>query len=226
MDNLFWMLTIIERHSTEKFIGFYAQYGIDINLVTLARGTANDDVLDILGLDTTEKTIIFNFTTYSNWEKIRSGLRSKMRIDVPGRGIAFIVPVSSVGGRKLLHCMTNGHFEKTGEESVLKDTKHELLVVIAEQGYTDLVMDAARTGGASGGTVLHARGTGMKKAEEFLGVKLANEKELTLIVVNTAIRNECMKAIMEQAGSDTKAKALVFSLPVTDTAGLRLIEDE
>jgi len=34
-----------------------------------------------------------------------------------------------------------------------------------------------------------------------------------------------MKAVMEQAGLDTKAKSIVFSLPVTDTAGLRLLED-
>ena len=34
-----------------------------------------------------------------------------------------------------------------------------------------------------------------------------------------------MKAVMEQAGLTTKAKAVVFSLPVTDTAGLKLLED-
>jgi hypothetical protein len=30
-----------------------------------------------------------------------------------------------------------------------------------------------------------------------------------------------MKAIMHKAGMDSKAHALVFSLPVTDTAGFR-----
>ena len=34
-----------------------------------------------------------------------------------------------------------------------------------------------------------------------------------------------MKAIMEKAGMESRAKSIVFSLPVTDTAGLRLIED-
>ena len=33
-----------------------------------------------------------------------------------------------------------------------------------------------------------------------------------------------MKSIMEQAGMASKAKAIVFSVPVTDTAGMRLIE--
>ena len=33
-----------------------------------------------------------------------------------------------------------------------------------------------------------------------------------------------MKAIMEQAGMQSPAKTIVFSLPVTDTAGLRLVD--
>jgi hypothetical protein len=35
-----------------------------------------------------------------------------------------------------------------------------------------------------------------------------------------------MKAIMEKAGLESKAKSIVFSLPVTETAGMRLVEDE
>ena len=34
-----------------------------------------------------------------------------------------------------------------------------------------------------------------------------------------------MKAVMQNAGMESKAKSIVFSLPVTDTAGLRLIEE-
>ena len=86
-------------------------------------------------------------------------------------------------------------------------------------------MDAARGAGAYGGTVIHARGTGMEKAEQFLGFSLASEKEMIFIVAQKEQKNNIMKAIMENAGSDSRAKSIVFSLPVTDTAGLRLIED-
>ena len=136
------------------------------------------------------------------------------------------MPVSSIGGkRELLFLLDNQDFEK-GEETVLKDTEHELLIVIANQGYNEMVMDAARSAGAAGGTVLHARGTGMKRAEKFFGVSLVSEKELVLIVTKTENKNAIMQAVMQKAGMDTKAKAIVFSLPVTDTAGLRLIEEE
>ena len=101
---------------------------------------------------------------------------------------------------------------------------YELLLVIANQGYTGSIMDAARAEGAGGGTVLHAKGTGMEGAARFLGVDLVNEKEMVFIVARSSEKNQIMKAIM--AGADPKAGAIVFSLPVTDTAGLRLLDED
>ena len=55
-------------------------------------------------------------------------------------------------------------------------------------------------------------------------MELVNEKELVLIVSRTSQKKTIMKAIME--GANPKAGAIVFSLPVTDTAGLRLMEED
>lgn len=65
----------------------------------------------------------------------------------------------------------------------------------------------------------------MEQAEKFMGVSLAAEKEIIFIVAKKEQKNDIMKAVMEQAGLQSKAKSIVFSLPVTDTAGLRLLED-
>ena len=64
----------------------------------------------------------------------------------------------------------------------------------------------------------------MEHAEQFLGFSLASEKEIVLIVVPRAQKNAMMRAVMDQAGLASEAKAVVFSLPVTDTAGMRLTE--
>ena len=107
----------------------------------------------------------------------------------------------------------------------MKETTHELIVTIAEQGYTDLIMNAAREAGAGGGTVIHAKGTGMEFAEKFMHMSLAVEKEMVFIVTKTEQKNAIMQSIMKKAGADSKAKAICFSLPVSATAGLRLLED-
>ena len=226
MNELYWMITITDRHSTRKFTEFYEKYGVNVNYVSVGRGTAASEVLDFLGLDITEKSVIFSAVTHTVWRAVRYGLQNRMRIDVPGTGIAFIIPFSSIGGKAALRLLSFGQEFTKGEESVLKDTKYELLTVITNQGYTDLVMDAARSKGAGGGTVIHAKGTGIKKASQFMGVSLASEKELVLIVVRSKDKNAIMKSIMDNAGIESKANAVVFSLPVTETAGMRLIEDD
>ena len=71
----------------------------------------------------------------------------------------------------------------------------------------------------------HGKGVGMKRAEQFLGVSLVSEKEVILIVARSEQKNSIMNSIMEKAGVTSKAGTIVFSLPVTSTAGLRSIED-
>ena len=225
MSKLNLMTTIVDRNQVRKYLHLYEEEGLQIMLVTLGDGTASGDVLDYLGLEATEKAVIFSVLTDENFYKTKKSLQKKLQINAPGGGIAFIVPFSSIGGKKALQFFTVGQDFQKEEESALKDTTYELVIVIANQGYIEMVMDAARGAGAYGGTVIHAKGTGMEQAEKFMGVSLAAEKEMIFIVAKKEQKNDIMKAVMEQAGLDTKAKSIVFSLPVTDTAGLRLLED-
>lgn len=225
MSELFLMVTITNRKMTKRFVEFYKEEAFDIGTATVGRGTAASEILDYFGLEGSEKVLLFQIVTNDSWHKLKIGLRKKMHIDVPGTGIAFIVPLSSIGGKKTLNFLTYGQEFKKGEESTLKETKYELLVVIANNGYTELIMDAARDVHAAGGTVIHAKGTGAEHAEKFLGVTLVPEKEIVLIVVKKDHKNEVMQSIMDKAGLESKAKSIVFSLPVTDTAGMRLMEE-
>ena len=118
--------------------------------------------------------VLLAVVTEDTWKAVRTDLRRKMRIDVPGTGIAFTVPLSSIGGKRALGFLTEHQTLTWKEESTLKDTRYELLLVIANQGYTGSIMDAARAAGAGGGTVIHAKGTGMEGAAPFLGMELVN----------------------------------------------------
>lgn len=225
MDGLFWMVTICDRNFARRFLAFYKEYGVTVMLQSFGRGTAADEVLDSFGLEASEKTLLFAMVTGREWETIKNGLEKQLKIDIPGTGIAFVIPVSSVGGKRQLRFLTEGRSFEKGEESILKETKYELVVVVANQGYTEKIMEAARRANAGGGTIVHAKGTGSEKAEQFLGVSLAAEKEMVFLVTRSEDKNAIMKAIMDQAGLESKAKSIVFSLPVTETAGMRLLEE-
>ena len=199
MSEVYVMVTICSRKNMPRFVDCYKDYNVEAANISLGRGTASSDVLDLLGLEDDEKGIHMSLVTEDTWKNVKKGLQSKLRIDVPGTGIAFIVSLSSIGGKRELGFLIDGQEYKKGDESTLKDTKHELIVAIANYGYNTLVMRAAEEGGATGGTVLH----GTKSSQ----------------------KNAIMRAIMDKAGVDSKAGTIVFSLPVTSTAGLRIHED-
>lgn len=225
MGNIYLMTTIVDRKIIKKYLELYRENELYVMFITLGYGTASNEIMDYVGLDSPEKAVAYSVVEEDTWFKVKKELQQKLRIDAPGGGIAYITPLSSVGGKKTLDFLLENPNYVKKEESTLQNTDHDLIVVIAEQGYTNLIMDAAREAGAYGGTVVHAKGTGMAAAEQFMGITLSEEKEIVYIVTKTGGKNAIMKAVMEKAGYESKAKAICFSLPVTDTAGLRLVED-
>lgn len=143
MNTLYWLITITDRHSTDAFLALYEEHGITVSLRTVGAGTAVRETLSTLGLEQTEKAVLFAMITAETWPGLQKDLRHKMRIDVPGTGIAFIIPVSSIGGKRALQFLTEHQTLALKEESTLKDTRYELLLVIANQGHTGSIMDAA-----------------------------------------------------------------------------------
>ena len=224
MSDVYIMTTIIDRKNSKKYLDLYKKDKLEVMYITLGEGTARGDILDYLGLEASEKMVIFNFVQQHDWMLTKKNLQRKLQIDAPGEGIAFLVPLSSIGGKRTLQFLLDRQELPESEESTLKDTTYELIIAIADQGNLEMVMDAARGAGAYGGTVIHAKGTGMEYAEKYLGVTIAAEKAMIFIVTKKAQKNSIMKAIMEQAGMQSPAKTIVFSLPVTDTAGLRLVD--
>ena len=214
------MITITDRSRCGEFAAWYQEQGIPLVLTALGSGTATTEILDCLGLEATEKAVLFCVAPHSP-QLVRRAEKA-LWLDVPGRGILMTVPVSSIGGAAARDYLLQQEVEKSME----KEITHELLVVITNQGHTDMVMDAARAAGATGGTAVHAKGTGTELAKKFFGVSIAAEKELIFILTLEETRVPIMKAIMAQAGMQTEAQSLVFSLPVSDIAGLRRLDGE
>lgn len=97
---------------------------------------------------------------------------------------------------------------------------YELIVVIISRGYSDVVMEAARRAGATGGTVINARGLGSKTAEKFFGLTIQPEKELVYILAPESIRGDIMREVCKDAGLNTAGKGIAFSLKVDDVLGI------
>lgn len=215
------MITITDRSRGGEFASWFQAQGASLILGALGRGTATTEVLDYLGLEATEKVVLLLAAPRSS-RLVRKAAR-ELWLDVPGRGILMTVPIASVGGARARDELLQWQAE---EDDMEKEITHELIVVITNRGCTDQVMDAARSAGAAGGTTIQAKGTGTKLARKFLGVSLAAEKEMVFILTRIQDRTPIMKAVMAQAGMQTKAQSVAFSMPVTDLAGLRQLEED
>lgn len=98
--------------------------------------------------------------------------------------------------------------------------EHEMIVCIVNAGFSEDVMTAARECGARGGTVLHARGTANHEAETFFKITIQPEKEVVMIIVPSAIKEEVLRAIYRNVGLKTPGQGIAFAMPVDGVAGL------
>ncbi len=104
----------------------------------------------------------------------------------------------------------------------MDEVKFELIVVLVNSGFSDVVMDAAREVGARGGTIIRARGTGTKDLENKYNIVITPDKEMILILAKETIRDQMLSAIYKAAGLGTDGQGIAFALPVNDVVGIKM----
>ena len=97
---------------------------------------------------------------------------------------------------------------------------HEAIFCIVNSGYSEAVMDAAKKGGARGGTVINARGTAGKESEKFFGLSVQEEKEIVMILASAECKNSILEHLYEEVGLNTAGQGIAFALPVDAVVGL------
>jgi hypothetical protein len=204
-------------------------------LLTLGRGTASSKILNYLGLGQTEKTILFSAMPPAEAGDVLARLDETLDLKQPGHGIAFVLPLNGSAGEvaametdeeetneESANISNRGDTRQDGGSDVAQEFQHTLIIAISNRGYSQEVMDAARTAQAAGGTIINARVFAPSGAEKFFGVTIQPEREIILILAGVDQKNDIMRAIAEKTGIGTSADALTFSLPVSDVRGLQL----
>ena len=102
----------------------------------------------------------------------------------------------------------------------MKTDNHEVIFAVVNSGYAEDVMDVIRELGVRGGTIINARGVVKEDAAAFFGIPLHADKEILMTVIERDIRDKVLNTIYKEMGMGKKAKGIVFSLPVSDVAGL------
>ena len=217
-----FVISIVNTAMAPRMNAIMQSLEMPLSIELLGRGTATKSVLDLLGLSAREYHIIMTIADRERTERLIDEARRNLYIDAPGQGIIVATPIKSVGGGKTLANLSGG---RPAEGAPDINYNYEIVLVIANEGHTDTVMEAAREAGARGGTVLHGKGTGSQESAKFFGVSIASEKEVVLIVAKSSEKAAIMKSVIDKAGTQTAAGAVVMSLPVSAVAGFGMLDN-
>ena len=218
---------IVDWDKSEVISGVFDEEHVRFHFITKGRGTASSEVLDLLGLGASDKAVVLCVEQEILIPVLLKEVRRKLGFNNPGAGIAFTIPLSGI----------NTPLLKVFKESIRKNEKiaigregenmakginNDLIIAVINQGFSDDLMTVAREAGASGGTVIHARGLAHQGPVKFFGVSVQDEKEIVLVLTSREKKLPIMEAVSKSCGITSEAEGLIFSLPVDSMMGLTL----
>ena len=238
------LLLIAAPKLMNKALGLFREENIQVQYSFHAQGTATSEVMDMLGLDGVDKSVLMTMMPKPAADETLKKLRKRLHLGMPNTGIAFTLLMSGGSGHVVQLVEGLEPEEKSGikvaglelipsdmgignvkkflgrKEADMTDNEYSMIMAIVNQGFSEEVMNAARPAGASGGTVFHSRRVGMQEAMKFWKISIQEEREVVLILARNENKLGIMQEIGKQCGMKSKAQGIVMSLPVDGIVGL------
>ncbi|MBT5469748.1 MAG: P-II family nitrogen regulator [Nitrospina sp.] len=98
--------------------------------------------------------------------------------------------------------------------------RFKVVLAFVNDKYQDEVIVAAKAAGATGVTILNARGEGINSQKSFLGLNMESQKDMLLFLVEDFMANDIMDAIYESGNLGDHGNGITFSLNVDRAIGL------
>lgn len=205
-------LLVMIYNNEKKLKNILKKYKLNFNVMTYGSGTASLSLLTYFGLDKVKKSLYFSLIPSSIEEKVLQELETKLKLKQIGEGIGFTISLTS--SNKFIKDI----LDKEGDMMKNKD-EYELIITIVKEGYSDLVMQAAKKEKATGGTVIYGRSLGSSRTI-LANLTIEPEKDIVLNIVPKEIKKQVMESINKETGVKTEARGLIMSIPIDNVIGL------
>ena len=246
LPDLTLLLFIVDWNQVNIISGVLGKEHVCFHFISKARGTANSDILDLLGIGAEDKAVISCLEQQLRVPVLLREVRRGLNSSSPGAGIAFTVPLSGINNPLLrvfrqpdskttearaeptapANSRGEGRAERSysGHERRHSGRSYCLIMAVVNMGYSDALMNSAHGAGASGGTVLNARRQAHEGTDKFFGISVQEERELIMILTSEEKKPSIMGVIAEGYGLSSKAQGIVFSMPVKSIMSLSSLE--
>src|SRR5699024_7547465 len=138
--------------------------------------TVSSYLLDILGIHETRKEILIIIIDKKLEDTLYKGLDKKFHLDKPHNGIVFSMPLKNCFG------LGGSNYVQNSKNMEVGNMEYEAIFTIVDKGLSEKVIDSAKSAGATGGTVIHGRGSGSREKALLFNIEIEPEKEIVLIL--------------------------------------------
>ncbi len=209
-------ITITNSGNEKKLKEAFELSGMNVSFTCHGQGTAPSAIMDLFGLSGREKLITAGFVDRSGTAELFKNLDEKLSFSQKGHGIAFTLSPISMQSQimAILH-------QTQGDENQMKEqTPYVAILTAVAGGFSEEVVEAARSAGARGGTIIKGMRDGTHEISETLGVPLMEEQDFVLILVPRENKADVMNAITAKCGINTEAHGVVSAFALDEVFGL------
>lgn len=214
------LLIVVTRHGAGDRVAAVARAaGARGGTILTGRGTVANRLLQLLCLADTEKDLVFVLASPGEMSRISAAVRTSPEIFRKTTGIGIVIDVTAVfrsiwqgAGGPAPHPQGEAMKETTG----CGPAGHQLIFAIVNAGYADDLMAAARGAGATGGTILKARGTGTEADASFFGITIVPEKEVLLVLAESGAAPAICEAVRKAPCLEEPGSGIIFCVGAED----------
>ncbi len=98
--------------------------------------------------------------------------------------------------------------------------RFKLILASVKSDITDTIVDSAKKAGATGATIIPARGTGIHEAKTFFGLTLEAQTDIIMFLVEEHTITKVLEAIKQAGEFHKPGTGIAFVLPVEHVVGL------
>lgn len=110
------LITIVDRSKTPLYVDLLEQFEVTIQTVLYGRGTASSQMLDLLGVVESDKSVIISYIREDKISDALETLNEKFIKVKNGKGIAFTVALDSIIGVFAYQLLSNDKTIKDGNK--------------------------------------------------------------------------------------------------------------
>lgn len=210
--NIILITVIVNRGKASKVLKYSHKFGITGGTIMLGFGTINNLIYQTLCIDEVRKEIVNIVCEEEKGLEFLDFLKNEMKLYKPNHGIAFTRIICEVAGSNSLIC--NKILDRE------EDSMYKAVHIIVDNGKGESVVELARKAGATGATIINARGSGIHEREKLFNIEIEPEKEIVLIILKTDIVDKVIDVLVNELKINEPGNGLIYVQNLGEVYGL------